>query len=144
MYFKSLSYIVHVIPGISTAVPFQEGIHPPSHRFFNKCEDIFKPFAKKGQIVIPNQTTWNHTFTAPSINETKVTVEVYKTSKDPPPMTTDDCIKVSELYLNLSPVQRLEKPFIDVTMHLGNTTISITAAEHGTDQPVTVEFDFLH
>lgn len=135
--------------GISTAVPFQEGVHPAAHKHKGydgscKCEDIFKPFVEIGQDVMPRKSNWRHSFTAPSVRATRVTVEVYKTEREPVPMLTFDCIRVAELHLNLSTMDRTEKAVIDVEMQLGDTTLTVTAQEQGTRRPVKTEFNFLH
>lgn len=156
MVIRSLQGLYHVaiqrhnvyVLGISTAVPFIEGVHNRIHKHVGddrtvKCEDIFKPFVKAGQVVTTKQSVWRQTFTAPSFQEQNVTIDVYKTAAHPPPMYTTDCDRVAALHLVLAPTRRQQKPMIDVEMRLCDTSLTVTAKEQGTHRQVKSEINFL-
>ena len=156
MVIRSLQGLYHVaiqkhniyVLGISTAVPFIEGIHDSIHKHAGndrtvKCVDMFKPFVKAGQVVTTEQSVWRHTFTAPSSQEQNVTIEVYKTATHPPPTYTTYCDRVAERHLVLAPTRRQQKPVIDVEMRMGDTSLIVTAIEHGTRRQVQSEISFL-
>lgn len=128
------------------AVPFDPSIHPPHLKVLDssgiaKCEDVFKIFVRKGETVLPNKATYEHTFTSPS--KSSATIEVYKSGADPPPLNVTDCIKVAEFTLNLRNHRFSERPLIAVAMKFGDTKIHVTAKEHGTNNDVGICVNWL-
>lgn len=98
-----------------------------------------------GTDVIPHKTNWTDEFTPPSRTQTKAVVEVYKTDQVPVPLTTESCVKVAELSLELTAAYTYHttKPVIKVSMAFGGTTITVTAEEKGSRNPVKATFDCL-
>ncbi|XP_052807091.1 heat shock 70 kDa protein 12A-like [Mya arenaria] len=136
--------------GISTAVPFEDNLHARVHRYVRAdgkemCEDIFKTFTVKGEKVVPRKTSAKHTFQSPAAGNTRVTVEVYKSVEDTPPMYTTDCKRVGELVLHTRSCQVDQKALINVKMMFGGTKVSVEAQEQGTMgmNKVEAEFDWL-
>lgn len=135
--------------GISTAVPFEENKHPESKKVYRdgqyKCEDFFKVFIPAGTTVIPRQTRKQHTFSAPMLGASHVSVEIYTSSSENPMYVSDPTSKrIGELQLTLE--QRLvdQKQLIDVTMWFGDTTLHVEAKEKGRENNhVKAEFEFL-
>ncbi|WAQ93669.1 HS12B-like protein [Mya arenaria] len=136
--------------GISTAVLFDDRKHSRVHQSgradgTEMCEDIFKTFIVKGDTVVPGKTSAEHTFNSPSAGNTRVTVEVYKSVEDTPPMYSSDCIRVGELALHTRSCQMDQKALIKVKMMFGGTKVTVEAQEQGTMQinKVQAEFDWL-
>ena len=85
--------------GISTAIPFDENIHPEYKRVFrngvDKCEDVFKVFFEVGQTVIPDKTKVVHTFnTSHSRSDITERVEIYKTKAAKPIFVSDSGLSI--------------------------------------------------
>lgn len=102
---------------------------------------MFKIFVRKGETVLSNETTYQHTFRSQS--KSSATIEVYKSSTDPPPLSVRDCTKVAEFTLNLRNYEFSEKPLIEVAMKFGDTKIRVTAKEHDTNNDVGISVNWL-
>lgn len=96
-----------------------------------KCEDIFKVFVKKGENLVPGQNSVEQSFASPNPGDLQVTVEIYKSDKDPPPMYITECERVGELVLQLTNFDPSEKAVILVQMSFGGTEIVVEARESG-------------
>ncbi|WAQ93665.1 HS12B-like protein [Mya arenaria] len=136
--------------GISTAVPFDYNKHSVVHKYTRSdgievCEDIFKTFILKGDTVAPEKKSAEHTFNSPTAGNTQVTVEVYKSGDDTPPMYSSDCRRVGELVLQTRSCQMGQKALIKVKMMFGGTKDSVEAQEQGTlgMNKVEAKFDWL-
>ncbi|XP_052246887.1 heat shock 70 kDa protein 12B-like isoform X3 [Dreissena polymorpha] len=135
--------------GISTSVRFDPGKHSEVHKCIGvrgeeKCEDLFKAFVKKGDNLLPDQKSAEQSFTSPNPGDQQVTVEIYKSDQDPPPMYVTDCKKVGELVLVLTSVDPNEKALIVVQMAFGGTEVMVEAKESGQGgKRVLARFDWL-
>jgi hypothetical protein len=144
MHLSLLSYIL----GVSTAVPFNDRVHPESKKVLRdgvyKCEDVFKVFIKAGTTVVPHKTKAEYTFSAPFIGTSTATVEVYR-SESPNPMyiSDDGCYRIGEISIRLKGRAKEDKQMIDVVMMFGDTVLHVTAKEHGTDNKVSAKYNFL-
>ncbi|XP_060608535.1 heat shock 70 kDa protein 12A-like [Ruditapes philippinarum] len=134
--------------GVSTAVPFNDRVHPESKKVLRdgvyKCEDVFKVFIKAGTTVVPHKTKAEYTFSAPFIGTSTATVEVYR-SESPNPMyiSDDGCYRIGEISIALIGRAKEDKQMIDVVMMFGDTELHVTAKEHGTNNKVSAKFNFL-
>ncbi|WAR14154.1 HS12A-like protein [Mya arenaria] len=134
--------------GISTSAPFVEEHHPLSHIVqrdgSNKCEDIFKVFVKKGEEVIPGQTTATHTFKPSPLTRENQTIEVYKSEDDEPPMLVTECQKVG-LVCFIVPNVDFDATTVKVDMKFGGTQMTVSAIVNGPNGSKLVEafFDWL-
>ncbi|WAR14116.1 HS12B-like protein, partial [Mya arenaria] len=128
---NSASAIVH---GISTSAPFVEELHPLSHRVqrdgSNQCEDIFKVFVKKGEEVIPGQTTATHEFNPSPLTRENQTIEVYKSEEDEPPKFVTECQKVGLVCFTV-PDSDFDVTTVRVDMKFGGTQMTVSAVVNG-------------
>ena len=143
-----LIFILFIPLGISTAVPFNDRLHPESKKMFRdgvwKCEDVFKVFIKAGTTVVPHKTKAEYTFCAPFIGSSKANVEVYRSESPNPMYVSDDgCNRIGDISITLSGRLREERQMIDVVMMFGDTELHVTAKEHGTNNRVSAKFNFL-
>ncbi|KAH3716331.1 heat shock 70 kDa protein 12B-like [Dreissena polymorpha] len=135
--------------GISTSIRFDPMKHAPMHKSIGgrgeeKCEDIFKPFVKRGESLEQGHKTPEQSFTAPNPGDHQVTVEIYRSDKDIPPIYVTECTKVGDLVLKLTNVDPNEKALIVVQMSFGGTEVSVEAKESGRrGQKVSARFDWL-
>ncbi|XP_052819483.1 uncharacterized protein LOC128245378 isoform X3 [Mya arenaria] len=134
--------------GISTSAPFVEELHPLSHRVqrdgSNQCEDIFKVFVKKGEEVIPGQTTATHEFNPSPLTRENQTIEVYKSEEDEPPKFVTECQKVGLVCFTV-PDSDFDVTTVRVDMKFGGTQMTVSAVVNGPNGSKSVEafFDWL-
>ncbi|WAR14173.1 HS12B-like protein [Mya arenaria] len=138
-----------IVQGISTSVPFDIRIHPVVHRVKSRdgsyrCEDIFKVFVKKGEKVIPGQTTASYEFYPSQSAREHQTIEVYKSEADDPPMLITECQKVGFMRFTM-PNSYITGKTVSVQMKFGGTQVKVTADVNGLrgNEPMEASFEWL-
>ncbi|XP_060559263.1 heat shock 70 kDa protein 12A-like [Ruditapes philippinarum] len=124
--------------GVSIAVPFDPQRHPPMHKYKDMCEDVFKVFIQIGEKIKPGITQRTHSF---NTSESSIYVEIYKSILEEPAFITDTgCEKLGVIDLRQLPGRATR---VDIIMKFGDTELHVEAKEHGTENKVGAQFNFL-
>ncbi|XP_053400261.1 heat shock 70 kDa protein 12A-like [Mercenaria mercenaria] len=121
--------------GISSAVPFDPRKHPANMKCLNgfgfeRVEDVFHEFVRKGQTVIQGETKIQHSFMT-SYDGT-ASVEVYQTPADKLADTSYTSGPEFERIGELSLIPKKEgRQQIDVTMTFGGIELEVEAKDTG-------------
>jgi hypothetical protein len=109
------------------------------------CEDVFQVFIHIGEKIEPGKTQITHSF---NTSESCTCVEIYKSISEKPAFITDSgCERLGVIDLRQLPVDLRQLPEratrVDIIMKFGDTELHVEAKEHGTENKVGAQFNFL-